>query len=231
MKVKDDEGLMYLFSSLALPNISSKLDTVRTFCIHQQDVINTKLDSLKGTNVGKWILDLTHSSLFSLLGEWGQEFHQLKVFCDASKPLQEDVEIFQLMVNREEKLFMEVAGKKHPTSFNLVSLPQLVNSQSHPGIQIADILAGTFAFVYRENFKGNYNSYLKEWIPHIDRCISPYSVVPDLRHLDLEKINVKRNYLILEELTDRSIRKATLLDGIDIFLTQITYYLYMNPSI
>jgi hypothetical protein len=29
-------------------------------CIHQRDVINAELNSLKGTDVGKWILDLTN---------------------------------------------------------------------------------------------------------------------------------------------------------------------------
>lgn len=232
MRAKDNAGLVYLFSSLSLPNIPPALDTIREFCVHQRDVINEDLDSLKGTGTGKWILDLTHASLLSLLGEWGQEFNQMEVFCDASKPLQEQIGIFQIMVNKDEKLFMELAGQQHAISFNLASLPQLVDSQSHPGIQIADVLAGTFAFVFRENLKGNCNSYPQEWIPYLEKCISPYSVIPDPEeHLDWTKINVKRNYLILEELTERSIRNASLLDGIDIFLTQITHYLYMNHSI
>jgi hypothetical protein len=232
MKAKDNAGLVYLFSSLSLPNISPALDTIREFCVHQQGIINEELDSLKGTGTGKWILDLTHTSLFSLLGEWGQEFDQIEVFCDASKPLQEQMEIFQVMVNKDEKLFMDLAGQQHAISFNLASLPQLVDSQSHPGIQIADVLAGTFAFVFRENSKSNYNSYPKEWIPYLEKCVSPYSVIPDPEeHLDWTKINVKRNYLILEELTGRSISNASLLDGIDVFLAQITHHLYMNPSI
>jgi len=231
MKAKDNAGLAYLFSSLSLPNISPALDTIRSFCVHQRDVINEELDSLKGTGTGKWILDLTHSSLFSLLGEWGQEFNQMEVFCDVSKPLQEQTDIFQVMINRNEKLFVEFAGKQHAISFNLASIPQLVDSQSRPGIQVADVLAGAFAFTFRENSKSNYNGYPKEWTPYLDKCISPYSVIPDSEeHLDWTKINVKRNYLILEELTERSIENASLLDGIEIFLAQITHYLCMNPS-
>lgn len=214
MKSKNDEGLRYLFSSLALPNISPALDTVRTFCIHQRDAINIELDSLKGTGTGKWILDLTLSSLFSLLGEWGQEINQLEVFCDASKPLQELIEAFQSMVNRKERLFIELEGEQHPITFNLVRLPQFVDSHSCPGIQIADVFAGTFAFVFRENLKGNYKSYPEEWISYLDKCISSHSVLPDpdLEYLDWEKVNVQRNYMILEELTERSIKKVPLLE-------------------
>lgn len=231
MKAKDDEGLLYLFSSLALPNISPALDTVRTFCIHQQDAINAELESLKGTGVGKWILDLTHSSLVSLLSEWGQEYYQLRVFCDASKPLQEQTEVYQAMVDKEEKIFMELGGKEQAITFNLAGVPQLVNSQSHPGIQIADILAGTFTFVFREKSKGNHTIYPDEWKPYLINCVSGYSIVPDFEeHLNFEKLNVKRNYLILEELTSRSIGNISLLDGIEVFLAEITHYLYLNPT-
>jgi hypothetical protein len=228
MKAKNDEGLLYLFSSRALPDISPALDTVRTFCIHQQNVINAELESRKGTGIGKWILDLTHSSLVSLLSEWGQEYYQLRVFCDASKPLQEQVEFYQAMVNKEEKIFMELGEKEHAITFNLSGVPQLVNSQSYPGIQIADILAGAFTFVFRENSKGNYTSYPDEWRSYLINCASGYSVVPDFEHLNFKKLNVKRNYLILEELTNRSIRNISLLYDIETFLAVTTHYLYLN---
>jgi hypothetical protein len=197
MKAKNDEGLLYLFSSRALPDISPALDTVRTFCIHQQNVINAELESRKGTGIGKWILDLTHSSLVSLLSEWGQEYYQLRVFCDASKPLQEQVEFYQAMVNKEEKIFMELGEKEHAITFNLSGVPQLVNSQSYPGIQIADILAGAFTFVFRENSKGNYTSYPDEWSSYLINCASGYSVVPDFEHLNFKKLNVKRRAIYI----------------------------------
>lgn len=167
----------------------------------------------------------------ALLSEWGQEYYQLRVFCDASKPLQEQTEIYQAMVNKEEKIFMELGGKEHAITFNIAGLPQLVNSQSHPGIQIADILAGTFTFVFRENSKGNHTGYPDEWNSYLVNCVSGYSIVPDFEYLDFQEFNVKRNYLILEELTSRSIRKAPLLDKIDVFLAKVTYYLYLNHTV
>jgi hypothetical protein len=230
MKAKNDKGLLYLFSSVASPNISPALDIVRTFCIHQQDTINAELESLKGTGVGKWILDLTDSSLFSLLSEWGQEYYQLSIFCDASKPLQEQTDVYQVMINKKEKIFMELGGKEHAITFNLANLPQFVDSKSYPGIQIADIFAGTFTFVFRENSEGNYNSYPDEWKPYLMNCVSGYSIVPDFEYLNFEKLSVKRNCLILEELTARSIRKVPLLDNIEAFLAEVTHYLYLNPT-
>lgn len=230
MKAKDNEGLVYLFGSTALPKISPELDLIRAFCIYQQGSISAELDSLKGTGVGKWVLDLTRSSAFSLLAEWGREFHQLKVFCDESKPLQEGINVFKVMVEKEEKIFMEVAGEEHPISFNLVNSPQFVDSKTYPGIQIADILAGTFTFVFRENSKGHHTDYPKGWIPYLESMMSPYSVMPDLEHLDFKKLNIRRNHLILRELVHRSVKGDSLLDGITNFITEATRYLYFNPS-
>ncbi|MCY7363363.1 MAG: DUF3800 domain-containing protein, partial [Ignavibacteria bacterium] len=228
MKRQNAEKLTYFFESLTLLNLSSSLDIIKTFCIHQHKAINAELDSLNGTGVGKWILDLTTSSVFSLLGEWGQEFHQLDVFCDVSKPLQEQIEIFHSMVGREEKLFLEVAGKKHATSFNLVRLPQMADSKDRPGIQIADIFAGAFSFVCRESLKGTYSNHPKEWIHHLDTSMSPYSVMPSDEHIDWNEFSVRLNYLILEELANRSKRKIPLLKNIDSRIKQMHKYIYLK---
>ncbi len=222
MKAKDDDGLLYLFGSPDLPNISAELRTIMMFCMSQRGTINAELDSLKGTGVGKWILDLTNSALVALLSEWGKEYDQLCVFCDSSKPLQDQVEIYQAMVNREEKLFLDLGKRECAVTFNLDKPPLLVNSISHPGIQIADILAGTFAFVLRENSKGNHNSYPNEWKHYLVNCGSDFSVVPDFDHLDLNDIHVRRNFLLLSELTRRSVEKSPLLDGIELFLESIS---------
>lgn len=229
MRFDNDRDLNYVFCVLNLQDISPPLDLIRRFCVRQRETINVELDRLKGTGVGKWILELTNSALFSLLCEWGQEFHQLDVFCDMSKPLQEQMEIFNAMVARKDKIFMEVAGYKHAMSFNLLNVPQMVESQIYPGIQIADIFAGAFCFVCRESSNGNHDAYPKTWMEYLDRCISPYSVMPNnLQCLNIEEIDFKRNYIILEELTARSENGIPLLNEIDVFLSQLNYYLYTN---
>lgn len=162
MKSKNYEETNYMFSSLLLPIISPMLDLIKTFCIYHRNTINEELDSLKGNGVGKWILDFTQTSLVTLLAEWGQEFQQLHVFCDESKPLQEQQEIFDAMLNKQDKIFMEVEGKEHPITFNLATQLQFVNSKTYPGIQIADVAAGIFAFVFQENLKGKYSQYPDE---------------------------------------------------------------------
>jgi len=80
MRSLEDTELNYLFSSSKTPDISPILDGIKTFCIHHRDTINQELNSLRGTDIGKWILELSTSALFSILCDWGKEFNQLKVF-------------------------------------------------------------------------------------------------------------------------------------------------------
>lgn len=231
MKRQDTNGLSNLFSSRSFPNLSLSLDKIRTFCVYHQNKIIEELDSLDGTDAGKWILDLTNTSLFSLLGEWGNEFNKMQVFCDLSMPLQSQLKIFDAMINQDKNLFLERDGKQHSISFNLASTPKLVNSKDYPGVQIADILAGAFTSVYRDYFKSNGTKYNNDWAPYIDACYSPYSVMPDFsENLNWENIKTKRNYLILEELIDRSIDNFPLLDGLEDLIADIDNFLYFNHS-
>lgn len=231
MKSKDYEETKYMFSALVLPDISPMLDLIKTFCIYHRNTINEELDSLKGKGVGKWILDLTGVSLASLLAEWGQKYQQLQVFCDESKPLQEQPEVFNAMINRQDKIFIEVEGKEHPISFNLATQLEFVNSKTYPGIQIADVAAGTFAFVFQKNLKEKDAEYPDEWKEYLVKSISGYSVLPNLTYLDVNQIAVKRNFLLLEELVERSVNKVPLLEGIAEFVSKITGYLYFNQTL
>lgn len=226
MKTKDEKQTNYLFSSLFLPNISPILNIIRTFCICHRDTINQELNSLQDTGVGKWVLDLTHSALFSILAEWGQEFYQLNVFCDVAKPLQQYQGLLNVMIDQKDKLFMQLSGEQHPISFNLSSSIELVDSKNYPGIQIADVAAAACAFCYNKPFDKNAAEF-KEYLPKI---ISPYSVIPELEDLNLDTLNAQRNFLLLEELVARSLNKEPLLEGIQEFIINATHYLYQNTD-
>ncbi|MBW4504982.1 MAG: DUF3800 domain-containing protein [Scytonematopsis contorta HA4267-MV1] len=228
MKTKNDEGLDYMFGSSTLTETSSYIDMVRTFCISHRDTINEELESLKGSGVGKWILDLTVTSLASLLAEWGLQYQQLDVFCDVSKPLQEEPIIFNAMVNRKDKIFMEIAGKEHPIGFNLAAPIKFVDSKQYPGIQIADVASGIFTYVFQENEKGHYANYPEEWREYLIKSVSGYSVIPDLEYLDFNQISVQRNFFLLEELVSRSVNQIPLLEEIAEFVQFVTYQLHAN---
>jgi Protein of unknown function (DUF3800) len=209
----DNENLIHLFGLLDSGDISPPINMIREFCITQRKSICKELISLKNndSSTHKWILDVTQPALFALLVQWGQEFDQLEIFCDVSKPLQQQLEVFQAMIAREDKFFSWKDGKQY--GFNLVKTPEFVDSKSFPGIQIADIFAGTFTCMFREKLMGRDQKLFEEWLEYLEKCISPYSVVPNYEHVNLENISVHQNYLILEELTRRSISNIPLLDG------------------
>lgn len=225
MRNLDDNGLNYLFSSLALPNISPMLECIKIFCIHHRDTINQELNSLKTNDTGKWILELTTTALFTLLADWGQEFHQLKVFCDDSQPLQHNIAIFNTMIGREDKLFINAfQGEQQAITFNLSQEIKFVESHKCPGIQIADVAAAACAYAFREGRNQN----TAKWIDYVPGILGGQSVIPEREYLDLNAPEAIRNYLLLIELTGRSNKKQPLLEGIVEFLATANQYSYLN---
>jgi hypothetical protein len=216
-----------LFSSSKTPDISPTLDDIKTFCIHHRDTINQELNSLRGTHTDNWILELSTSALFSILCDWGKEFNQLKVFCDVSKPLKGNKELFDGWIGREDKINTDFfQGVEEPITFNLSQEVQFVESHKFPGIQIADVAAAACACAFRE---GN-NEKTESWIEHIPGIIGGHSVIPDLSYIDPNTLDATRNSMLLRYLVERSINKQPLLDGIEEFLSAVTHHLSLNPS-
>ena len=227
MRSLDETELNYLFSSSKTPDSSPILDDIKTFCIHHIDTINEELNSLRETDTGKWILELSSTALFSILCDWGKEFNQLKVFCDVSKPLKENNRIFDLMIGIEDKIYMDFfQGVEEPITFNLSQEVQFVESDKFPGIQIADVAAAACAYSFKEGVNQNKES----WIEHIPGIVGGKSVIPDLSYLDSNTVDATRNCMLLIYLVERSINKQPLLDGIEEFLLAVTRNLSFNPN-
>lgn len=185
-----------------------------------------ELDGYAGNGAGKWVLDLTNTALFSLLAEWGQEYDQLTAYCDQSKPLSEDQEIFNVMVNREDKKYSHVAGMDSPITFNLKEPLKLVDSKVVHGVQLADAIAGAFAYACDNE---NQDEYAKKWRGMIEEHVIFGSVFQDYDHLDLSKLEVQRNAVLLQELTERSKNGHSLTEDIGEYIQFITVALRENP--
>jgi hypothetical protein len=229
MTKQNDNDLFYMFSSIKLTDISLLIEKIQQFCVYNRTSINKELESLKGSSTGKWILDLSFSSLNSLLAEWGTQYDQLKVFCDNSVPLQEQSEILDAFIGIKDKIYINLAGQEHSINYNLADSIKMVDSLSYPGIQIADIASGVFAFVFKENQqKGKYAKYPKEWTEYMINNVSKYSIIPDANYLKPEGINFRRNILLLEELVHRSAKGIPLLQNIENTIDLINYKAMIN---
>ena len=225
MRDLEDTEVNYLFDSSKTPDILP-FDDIKTFCIHHRDTINQELNSLRGTHTGNWILELSTSALFSILCDWGKEFNQLKVFCDVSKPLKGNKELFDCWIGIEDKIYIDFfQGVEEPITFNLSQEVQFVESDKFPGIQIADVAAAACAYAFKEGVNQNTES----WIEHLPGMVIGKSVIPDESYTDLNTLDAKRNCLLLIYLVQRSINKQPLLDGIEEFLLWVTRSL-LNPN-
>jgi hypothetical protein len=184
------------------------------------------LEGLNGTGVGKWVLDLTDTALFHQLAAWGQKFNQVEVHCDESKPLEGKSKLFNVMIQRTDKKYVEAFGESHPITFNMSKEIQIVDSKDFPGIQIADLIAAATSYF----LTGNRDTYADEWSEYLGPRIMKQSILPDFEHVNLDDLKVKRNALILEELVDRSRRKISLLDGMPEYMTAATQFLLNLPK-
>lgn len=211
MRARDDSGLRRLFSPASGAAVmDAVLEQMCAFALGYRKEINEELNFLQGSDaVGKWVLDLTSASLVTLLSHWGERLEQMDVYCDHSKPLQAGPGILDAMVGREDRIFMRLAGREALITFNLLRLPQLVDSQTYAGIQLADIASGAAAFGVKHR--------TGEGRPLIDAIMSHLaegSVFPELEYADLGKKRPFLNACLLGELARRAQSGLDPLDGI-----------------
>lgn len=228
MRELDNSGLQleHIFNSSALSqNERTMFDSVKIFSYFHRDPIKEELDSLKGTGVGKWILDASITALSSLLFDWGQKFEQMNVFCDISKPLKENQELFNKYIGREDKAYFEFNGVLRPITYNLSKPINFVNSKDYPGIQLADIIAYTFQYALVNKTKET-----DAWKEPLFNMYSETSIFPDREEINPHLFNVKRNHLLFMEIMRRTIEKQDLLENLQETVLNITQYLRFQSN-
>lgn len=226
MRTGNFDGLKKLFSSTKEEGISPVLESICDFAIYNKESVIEELDGYAGEGAGKWVLDLTNTALFSLLAQWGQEYDSLTAFCDKSKPLSEDQTIFDVMINREDKKFSMLGGERSPITFNLSEPINLVDSKDIHGVQLADAVAAAFVYACDPE---NQDEYAIKWRGLIEESVIFGSVFHDYDYLDLKKLEVQRNVVLLQELVDRSKKGVSLTRNIREFLQVTDINLIANP--
>jgi hypothetical protein len=218
MRTLDESRLVYSTSDLLFPRRPPVLELVAGFTVANIGSVREELDSLRGTDTGKWVLDLTSTALYSLLGEWGEIHECLEVFCDESKPLATNAAITSAMVGRTDKAYHTLFGERRPVTFNLLREVEFVRSVDTPGIQLADVVASATRAVV-SNPRDRELDALREGVAAaLGNCV----VVPDLDIVDLESPLAKRHYLLLQELVRRSMSKEPLLERMSEFVLTTT---------
>lgn len=213
-----------LFGNSLNESNSPVLTQILEFALHNKEEIKKEIEGLPGDGAGKWILDLTETALFSLLANWGQEFEQLVAICDHSKPLQHNTELYNSMINRDDKHFSHIGNEKHPITFNLAEPIKLVDSKDFHGIQLADAIAAGSVYAVTRN-----DEQAKEWKKYIPETAIFGSVFPEEKYVDLRRFEVQRNTCVLRELHRRAINNISLTKKIPEFINNLTLAIQKNP--
>lgn len=125
------------------------MERILTFCRGYADVIAERTKHLRPGNstTGKWALDLTATSLFTLiLSGWGHRHDRLTVLCDDSKPLKDGDVLFDGFIDREGEEQLEAGRYQVAIRGNLTGPIEFGSSLTHPTLQVADLIAGITAF-------------------------------------------------------------------------------------
>jgi hypothetical protein len=190
------------------------LHAIGMFALLHKEEIKNEVLSFREPGVPNWILDLTTTSLFSLLAWWGERAKELEVVCDESKPIKGDIRVFDAMVNRPQTAYVRFQNKERPFSFNLKSPLKLASSIDHPGLQIADVLASVTAHVWKNAYRGTLTAEGKEWQAQLLKHMDDDSIWPDFSFADLSAPGCFANTILLQELISRSIEGQDLFDGL-----------------
>jgi len=182
-----------------------------------------------------WLLDLTLTKINLMLGMWGEEYEQLEVYLDNSKPLFSEISMmcFDAMVNRKgNPVYMEFGGKRDIITYNLVRRPNLISSDESYGIQIADLLSSMFIkSALNAKFKKDEKSItsFKLFLENID---NRGFIFPDIKYIQYDKyplsfVNVQVFRQIDEWIMEG---KHPLLDVVDFYNLVISGVLNRPPE-
>ncbi len=225
MRSRNTEGLESIFSSSIHQDNSPILIQIREFAQHRANDIRAELTSLSDDGVGKWILDLTNSALFTLLANWGLEYEQLTAICDHSKPLQHEQSLFNAMIGRQSRQFSAAFGTEHPITFNLSGPIQFSDSKTTHGIQLADAVSA--AAVYALSNTGN--EQVERWRSLIPVIGHYGSIIPEIDTLNLKDLSAQRNAVVLYELHSRAIDGRNLIEGMPEYMHIVSQTLLTHP--
>lgn len=127
------------------------------FCLQYKKEIASDVDFT--TPGEQWLLDLTMTSLYNLLGAFAEDgSEELQVTCDKSKPLAASKELINTFINDQRVLYTDLFGHKARLNFNLKKEIVLADSKDTISLQIADILVSSIA----NSVKNYSNKFSKE---------------------------------------------------------------------
>ena len=205
------------------------LHHILTFALcHQARIAAELIEIAESQTYPKWALELSSSSVHCLLAGWAEKHGSLRVYCDDSKPLAANRELFDAMVGREDKFYPGFGTHgDRSVIYNLADPFRFVDSKQFPGIQIADIWATSLAYAFRHRDDEICQRWLEIAEPTID-CV----LFPEDQFIDIYDEGPFLNRALLVELSRRSVKGESVTFGIEDFIdaAEFTYRYCQDES-
>jgi hypothetical protein len=219
MRERDVDGLNGLFGVPSIPETSNRIsEQILTFALGHREAILEELNAIRTMGpFGNWVLDVSSTSVDSLLCYWGEKFDELEVYCDKSKPLEALPSAFEWMVGRADKSYLTVNGRRRLMTYNLARPVVFVDSAVYKGIQLADVIASGLLYALRHREKAE----CLDWLQMFDAAgaINLDSITPQTECLDLDRPEVVTNYTVLIKLIESTLNGHDVLDGMAEFIS------------
>lgn len=105
---------------------------------------------------------------------------------------------------RKKSQIHEQMNLEQPLTFNLKQSVQMVDSKSFYGIQLADAIAGSFNYAYK-NIKDKKNQFAQKWMNKIfqDKSILVTFLGGDYEYANIEKASAMLNWLTLNHIVQK----------------------------
>lgn len=160
----------------------------------------------------KWVLDLTSTSLMSLLiNGFGPKHRQLEVLCDESKPLQGIAPEFDAFIDNDADFPLHGGNRMVLGRLNLSGPIRFGQSHDNPTLQIADLIAGLAAQLYGRNPPED----LIGFKPQLDRHLHEDHILPETAgDSQMSEVQKEANMIVLRHLAARAELKADPLKNI-----------------
>lgn len=227
IRCKDHQRITGLFSPPNKTQQNIELSgLIAEFANLNSDHIQKEFESFAEEPEKRWVLELTSTSLDSLLAEWALDEPALEVICDDSKPLRAFVDIFNQLYYRAQndsrpvvKSTIEINGRSVAMGAKLTQPLILAKSKDHVGLQFADIFAGSLV-----HCMNSVNSEERRaWMPMLIQCIHKTSnILPESEYINFNTPEAKLNAAVLFELVKRSRKGESLLDGLGHFVGDVS---------
>jgi hypothetical protein len=211
MRTRDPADAPFLFNnprSPLTPDGGGKdpFESVLRFAYGYRDVIiadNARLDENLPER-GRWTLDLSATSLWAHLNRWGRTGKPLSVWCDNSKPLKAMAANYIGDENDPGIFRARKKGHKGPLGWKLGHPVVFTDSEQHPAIQLADIIAGAAVAMFRGKLPPDCGAIAAS----IARHAMDESILPDFEIVNPANREAAVNALILYGLATRAERRA-----------------------